>query len=165
MLAYTIFYDSYCIAFSSLYILWHEDSPAQGPKHVASLIIKITTYRQLWTNILPSFAYIKQRGWCNSKLELGVQHNVEESTRSYLGDPVHRYGNCHQQPRRQNAEYLQTSGAHEKPTATTVQVDQLLLHTQQTCVLKQLHNKLQKQNSPVPEAVVTVLCTPVDGCG
>ena len=58
-------------------------------------------------------------------LELGFKRNVEKSTRSCLGDPVHRYGNCHQQPRHGHAEYLQTSGAQEKQTATTLQVARL----------------------------------------
>jgi hypothetical protein len=57
---------------SSLYILWPEDGPAQGPKHVVSLIIKVTTYRQLCfdlLNILLSFAYINTKGTMQLKTD------------------------------------------------------------------------------------------------
>jgi len=77
------------------------------------------------------------------KLELGVQHNVEESTRLYLGDAVHRYGNSNQQPRRQHAEYLQTSGAQEKPTATAVQVAQFY----STCATNLNVKTIKQQNT------------------
>jgi hypothetical protein len=58
-------------------------------------------------------------------LEFGFQHNVEKSTRSCLGDPVHGYENCHKQLGREQPKFFQTSDAQEKSTAIPFQVAQL----------------------------------------
>ena len=66
---YSVFFIIRLCSFSSLYIyiyiLWPEDGPAQGPKHVFSLIIKKTNYRRLCYDLLiflPSVTYINTVG-------------------------------------------------------------------------------------------------------
>jgi len=46
---------THTVQFSSLYILWPEDGPAEGPKHVVSLIIKKTNIYSCVLTYLTSF--------------------------------------------------------------------------------------------------------------
>ena len=75
-------------SFSPLYILWREDGLAKRPKHVVSLIIKLTHINGwLWlTKILLSFAYLNTTGMMH--LEMAICKVTQYAI------PSHRVTRC-----------------------------------------------------------------------